>query len=230
MIKNSKIKNPKMVFIHGDNPVRKANLKPLYEETKRRRIDAVFVKEAKKFGRDYENYINIAVHNKDLKNALGYNIHLDHGPRGKGTGNFEYAVKDYKDNGYFPFVHLHITAGEYGDEETKKLLGPYRDRTVIVGYPKGDDLLRCNTKENKELAYKKFKFDRNKILITYAPAGKKSYISPGGSLSEEVIGELSEIALKFDHNILVKLRCSKPTLFLRALKKLKNIFKLVRLK
>ena len=173
MIKNSKIKNPKMVFIHGDNPVRKANLKPLYEETKRRRIDAVFVKEAKKFGRDYENYINIAVHNKDLKNALGYNIHLDHGPRGKGTGNFEYAVKDYKDNGYFPFVHLHITAGEYGDEETKKLLGPYRDRTVIVGYPKGDDLLRCNTKENKELAYKKFKFDRNKILITYAPAGKK---------------------------------------------------------
>lgn len=224
IIKHSKIVNPNIILIHGNSDVRKTNLNALADEAMRRNFITNYVKTARKNAeQNANNIIYIAAHFEDLNIRGGYKVHLDHGLKGKGTANVEFSMNDYKKNNYFPLINLYITAGEVGQERTKMLLGPNSDRAVIAGYPKADDLIRLNTKENKIAVCKELEFDTNKPLITYAPAGEESYMKPGGSLSQAAIDKLKEIALKYDYNILVKLKYPESSLVIQVLKKLKKL-------
>lgn len=226
MLEKSKIDNPNFVFIHGTDSVRKTNLPPLVKEAQRRGLNTIYVATVKK-NSGTDDTIYVAAHFVDLVNiSCGYKVHIDHDLKGKSTANFEEAVKDYAKHDYFPFIDLHITAGDAGDEKTKAVLGPLSDRTVIAGYPKADDLIRLNTEENKKSVYKELGFDISKPLITYAPAAKESYMKPGGSLSKETIDELKGIALRNDYNILIKLKYPKGTIILQALNKLRRMLQI----
>ena len=212
---------PNTVIIHGSSEVRKSNLKPLYEEALSQDMRAYFVSHAKRT-RNRKEQIYFAAHFEDLKIHNGYKVHLDHGLKGQGTANVEMSKRDYLQKDFFPIINLHITAGQIGDERTKMLLGPNSDRTAIGGYPKADHLNKLNTWENKKSVFKDLEFDDDKLLITYAPAGKQSYEKPGGSLGPEVIRKLDELSMEYGYNILVKLKYSKPNVFYRVLNKFRR--------
>jgi hypothetical protein len=223
ILKYSGIENPVMIFVHGGDEVRKSNLRPLVEEARRRNLKIKFVYRVRWESLDEKNIIFVSAHFEGLKNVkTGYKVHLDHGLKGKGTANVEFSGNDYKRHDYFPMIDLHVTAGEVGQERTQMLLGPLKDRAVIAGYPKADDLLRLNTLDNRRAVCQELGFDEGKPIITYAPAGEESYMKPGGSLSREVIDKLKEIASKNDYNILVKLKYPELSFVIRVLKKLKR--------
>jgi len=222
MLERSKITAPKFVFIHGGDSVKRTNLQPMVREVGKRGITASFVSSVKK-NRGQSDTIYVAAHVADLNSSGGYKVHFDHGLKGKGTANVEASQKSYKENGYFPLIDLHITAGEVGQERTEMLLGPYSDRATIAGYPKADDLIRLNTEENKKSVCKELGFDVSKPLITYAPAAKESYMKPGGSLSKETIDKLKEIALRYDYNVLIKLKYPRNAIIWQAVNKLKRL-------
>jgi hypothetical protein len=222
MTERSKIPNPRFVFIHGGDSVRKTNLAPLFHEARRRGLDARFIiSQNKSRGRD--DTIYGAAHVVDLNINGGYHVHFDHGLKGKGTSKIEAAIKLYKESNYFPTNHLHITAGKVGQERTEMLLGPLKDRAVIGGYPKADDLLRCNTGDNRQQVFKDLGFDPARPLITYASAGRLAYEKPGGSMSEDVINTLEEIARRNGYNILVKKKYPRGIIIKQALNKLRRM-------
>ena len=222
MLEKSQISNPRFVFIHGGDPVRKRNLEPMVQEAEKIGLETSFVVSVGKNGGQNDT-IYVAAHVADLNIIGGYKVHFDHGLKGKGTANVDAARKDYKENGYFPLNDLHITAGEAGQERTQMLLGPYAERAVIAGYPKADTLLRLNTEENKKEICKELGFDAGKPLITYAPAGKETYGKPGGSLSSKVLDILSEAASQQNYNILIKLKYPKGMIIWQAINKLRRM-------
>ena len=223
MLEKSQINDPHFVFIHGSDSVRRTNLEPMVKEAEKRGWGTSFVRSHKK-NRGQSDTIYVAAHVVDLNISGGYKVHFDHDLRGEATTNIDWAIKYYAKHDYFPLIDLHITAGEVGDRRTKATLGPLSDRTAIAGYPKADDLIRLNTKENKTSVYEELGFDLNKLLITYAPASKESYMKPGGSLSKETIDRLHEIALRYDYNILIKLKYPRGAIILHAVNKLRRLF------
>lgn len=222
MLERAKITGPKFVFIHGGDSVKRTNLEPMVKEAEKRGLETTFVVSHKK-KRGQSDTIYVAAHVANLNISGGYKVHFDHGLKGKGTANVDAAKKYYEENGYFPLNDLHITAGEVGQERTEMLLGPYSARATIVGYPKADDLIKLNTEENKKSVYKELGFDISKPLITYTPAGKESHEKPGGSLSKETIAKLTEIASRYDYNILIKLKYPRGIIILQALNKLRRL-------
>ncbi len=206
MLENSGYQNPYFVLVHGNDTVRKTNIIPLAGELDLRNFNYIIADKLDQeiISRNKE-VIVVAAHFKDLNDNLnGFNVHIDHDLKGKATANISYAIKDYKNNGYFPQINLHITPGEVGDRRTKYVLGPNSDRTVIGGYPKADDLLRLDNFQNKAEVYKELGFDLGIPLITYAPAGERSYMKPGGSLSEDVLVFLEDLSQKAIFHTLVK--------------------------
>lgn len=222
IVEHSKIENPNIILVHGNSAVRKTNLNALADEAMRRNFITNYVKSAGENTEQNANNIYIAAHFEDLNIHGGYKVHLDHGLKGKGTANVEFSMNDYKRHNYFPMIDLHITAGEVGQERTEMLLGPLKDRAVIAGYPKADDLLRLNTPDNRYVVCQELGFNENKPVITYAPAGEKSYMKPGGSLNKEVLKELRRLSEKTNYNFLVKLKYSKAPLERRILRKIRR--------
>jgi hypothetical protein len=222
MMERADIKNPRFVFIHGGDAVRKTNLAPMYLEARRRGLDADFVVSQRK-SRGRDDTVYVAAHVADLNISGGYKVHFDHGLKSQGTANVPAAIEYYRENDYFPLNDLHITAGEVGQVRTEMLLGPRRDRAVIGGYPKADDLLRLNTAENKSGVFRKLGFEAGQPLITYASAGRQGQDKPGGSLNEEVIAVLKDISSRRGYNILVKLKYPKGIIVLQALNKLRRM-------
>jgi len=221
-IKHSGIENPRITIIHGDNAVLKSNLEPLMSEARRRNFKVSYIKSIEGNSIGGKNNVFISAHLRYLKDPAGYNVHLDHGLKGRGADNFEYSIGVYKEYDYFPLINLHIVAGEIGLERTRILLGPLRDRAVIAGYPKADDLIRLNSKENTREVFDELEFNKDRLLITYAPAGKKSFMKPGGSFSKEVVDELKRISSIYNYNILVKIKYPKEPFVLRILSKLRR--------
>ena len=220
-IQHSGIVTPRFVFVHGNDAVRKTHLAPLVREARQAKISVDYVACAD-LTKDPTNTIFVAAHFADLNIPGGYKIHLDHGLKGQGTANVEMSFRDYQKNDHFPHINLHITAGKVGQERTQWLLGPNSDRAVIGGYPKADDLLRLNTPENKRQVYTELELDHDMLLISYAPAGPKSYEKPGGSYSPDVVNELREIAARSGYNVLVKLKYPQFTLMQRILRKIER--------
>ena len=222
ILKYSNIANPNITIIHGGDSILMSNLNAVMVEAKKRGFKVNYVKSVDKDIRGNKNDIYISAHFRYLNIPGGYNVHLDHGPKGKGAANVEISKKDYKKNNYFPLINLHITAGEVGFKRTKMQLNYLSDRAVLAGYPKADDLLRLNTSNNRRAVCQELGFNRKQPMITYAPAGEESYMKPGGSFSKEVIDKLKEIASENDYNILVKLKCHELSFVIRVLKKLKR--------
>ena|GEM_PF-1361773 len=221
----SKLANPFVLLLHGYDEVLKTHLDPLYEALKTRGINVVYAAiYNKKWNVHKDNLVCISAHNAFLeKIPFGYKVHIDHSVRGVGTGDYEHCLQSYMKNKYFPLVDLHITEGEVSNSETKKLLGPYHDRSVMVGYTKSDTLLKLNTQENKMSVYKELGFDPSKPLITYAPAGKYSYPSKqGASLSKETINKIKDIASRNDYNLLIKLKYHRSAIIWQAISKLRR--------
>jgi len=224
ILKHSKIEKPYVVLLHGNNEVLKTHLEPLYLNLKKRKIDCEYINE---FTGDIKtsknNYIFISAHNRLLnKVTFGYRVHIDHGVKGIGTTDLEKLIIQYKEMNYLPNVDLHITEGPVSFEKTRKILGPNSDRAVLVGYPKSDVLLELNNDETKISVCEELGFDNNKILVTYAPAGKYSYpYKQGASLSGKVIKKIINISLNNnDINILIKLKHPTPSFFKKAVNKL----------
>ena len=211
VIKHSKIENPYILLIHGNNEVSKVHLDPLYKVIKERNIrcDYAGFFDEKRYS-NINNLICISTHNQILGNIRNsYNVHIDHSVKGAGVTDFEKQLEKVKEMDYHPMTHLHITEGEVSYDKTKKLLGPNRERVIMIGYPKSDTLLELNTMENKKSVFKELGFNNHNLLITYAPTGKYSYpFKQGASLSPEVIYKLKRISAKHNYNILVKLRSS----------------------
>jgi len=200
------IDNPRFVFIHGSNSVRKSNLDPLVREARNMGIGLDYVGAVKGRLAD-SNTVYLGAHYVDLLQVQrGYRVHVDHDLKGKAAFNLEKGKRDYRQHEYLASIDLHITAGEVGDGLTKVKLGPMADRTAIVGYPKSDDLLQANTPENRETVFQELGFDLAQPLVTYAPAGPESDEKPGGSLSDKVIEELRAISEKTGYNVLAKLK------------------------
>jgi hypothetical protein len=222
MMARAGIAAPRFVFIHGGDAVRKTNLAPMYLEARRRGLEARFVVSQRK-ARGRSDTIYVAAHVADLNIAGGYRVHFDHGLKGQGTANVATAISYYRENDYFPLNDLHITAGEIGQARTEMLLGPRHDRAVIGGYPKADDLLRLNAAENKSSVFHELGFETGRPLVTYASAGRLSHDKPGGSLSEEVIEALKDIAARRNYNMLIKLKYPRGIIVLQALNKLRRM-------
>jgi len=224
ILKHSKIERPYFIILHGNNEVLKTHLEPLYLNLKKRRIDCEYIDKYMgdiKTGKD--NCIFISAHNSLLNNIpFGYKVHIDHGVKGIGTTDLRKLAIQYKEMHYLPNIDLHVTEGLVSFEKTKKILGPNSDRVILVGYPKSDILLELNNIQNKISVCKEFGFDSNKVLITYAPAGKYSYpFKQGASLSSKVIKRLINISLNNnDINILIKLKYPPPSFLKKVIHKL----------
>lgn len=208
MIHNSGLKDPIFIFLSGNDSVRKTNLTPLVNEIKKRGLQYQYMhRESKIKFNNKKNLIFVAAHFVDLRpNYPGFKVHIDHDLKGIATANLNYAILDYKRNKYFPHIDLHIVAGEAGEKRTKLVLGPNADRTVIGGYPKGDTILECNTLEIKDQVYSELGLEKGIPLVTYAPAGEKSIMKPGGSLSKKVLSKLDEMSKNGKFHILIKLK------------------------
>ena len=222
IIDKSGMKNPRFLFIHGNNSVKRNTLLPLYEEAKREGFKAKEIVQGPVKDRN-DAIIYIAANNKDIGFHGGFKVHLDHGVKGEGVLILEREIRHYQKNNYFPTVDLHVTEGETSFETTKILVGSYKDRVAMVGYPKSDHLLKFNTMRNKMSVYNKLGFDLDKPLVTYAPANQQAEGKPGGSLSEEVIEKLKEISQKSDYNILVKLKYPGASFPVRLLVRSKRL-------
>jgi CDP-glycerol glycerophosphotransferase (TagB/SpsB family) len=213
IIKRSGFKEPFFLFIHGNNEVSKVHLYPIVEIVKKKKKQFEFTGffNEKKY-RTLREIICISTHNNILAEInAGFRVHLDHSVKGEGVTDYNKLALQYKNLKYYPNTDLHITEGEISYENTKKLLGPYKNRAVKVGYPKSDILLKCDTEKNKKEVYRELGFKEDKILITYAPTGKYRFpFKQGASLSTEVLDRLKMISKRFDYNILVKLRSSYP--------------------
>lgn len=225
VIEYSHIEKPFILLIHGNNEVLKTHIDPLYRAMKKRNINGANVSFFdSKLHSSIVGLVCISAHNRLLKDIpCGYKVHLDHGVKGVGaSANFEIVSGQYKEMNYFPGVDLHITEGEISYEKTKKLLGSYKNRALMVGYPKADVLLELNNNKNKISVCKEFGFESDKTLITYAPAGKYNYpFKRGASLSNRVIKKLIKIALNNDDiDILVKLKYPQLSIFKKVLNKL----------
>jgi hypothetical protein len=222
------INNPEFIFIIGNNAVRKTNLAPLIEEVKNQNFKYTLAKEKKDLRyNNSHNAIIIGAHFVDLwEDVPGYKVHIDHDLKGIATANLEYAIWDYKRHAYFPHIDLHIIAGEAGEKRTKLVLGPHANRTVIGGYPKGDDLNKFNTSDSKDQVYDELGFEKGIPLVTYAPAGKADFMKPGGSLNNEVIQKLKELAEEEKYHVLIKLKYHQDIKSLtKTLLRNLNIFK-----
>ena len=210
----SGISEATLVAIHGGSDVRATNLFPVYKEAMRCGMRGLLVRYGREAGVGSDR-IYVAAHFADLKTAGGYRVHLDHGLKGVGTANVEMSRADYRANGHFPHIDLHIVAGDAGLERTQMLLGPYADRAVVGGYPKGDDLNRHNTKENRLSVLEELGFPSDVPLVTYAPAGVESNEKPGGSLSPRTLSCLEQIAVQMGINVLIKLKSPRRPLWRR---------------
>lgn len=227
ILAHSKLVNPFVLLLHGYDEVLKTHLDPIYQTLKKRGISTVYTGVYNKKWDTYkDNLVCISAHNTFLeKIRFGYKVHIDHSVRGIGTGDNEHCFQSYKKSKYFPLVDLHITEGEVSNSITKKLLGPYHDRSVMVGYTKSDTLLKLNTQENRMSVYTELGFDPSKPLITYAPAGKYSYPNKqGASLSKETINKIREIASRNDYNLLIKLKYQRGAIIWQAMRKLRRMF------
>ncbi len=223
ILEKAKIARPKFVFIHGGDPVRKTNLSPMVREVEKRGLECKYVVSQRKGGGQADT-IYVAAHVVDLNINGGYKVHFNHDPRGKGSTSMEWEKRYYQKNDYFPLIDLHVTAGEVGDARTKITLGPLADRTAIGGYPKADDFLSANNEANKRSVYKELGLEPGKPLLTYAPAARESPYKPGGSLSEESVATLKDIAWRNDLNLLFKWKYRKGIFFVHAFHRLRRMF------
>jgi CDP-glycerol glycerophosphotransferase (TagB/SpsB family) len=212
-LEKSNFKNPKFALLDGNNAVRKTNLDPLFNELKRRKLNVTMTSGIKDLNQCYEETVFFGAHFDDLKKInYGYSIHIDHDLKAPSTANLAQAVKDYKKNQYFDNIQLHITTGTGGEHRTQFVLGKNKDRVVIGGYAKADDLISSNHPGIKAEVCKELGFDVNKPLVTYAPAGPKNYMKPGGSYSETVLRKLKEMSENHpDFNLLVKIKYKKDS-------------------
>lgn len=224
IIKYFKVSNPFIILIHGNNEVLKTHLDPLYRVIKEKNIRVNYINF---FNSDLyvnkDNLIFISANNSLLKDIpYGYKVHIDHGVKGPGTTDIEGLISQYRDMNYFPAVDLHITEGEVSYEKTKKILGPYNHRVIMVGYSKSDTLLELRKKEIKIQVCEELGFDPEKNLVTYAPASKYSYpFKRGASLTNKVIKKMYSIGNNSKYNILIKLKSPRKSFFTRIYNKLR---------
>jgi len=221
VLKKSKIKNPFFTLLHGNDPVLKTHLDPLCLDLKKRKIGCRYTDKYTEDDRTAgDNNIFISAHNKLLSGIpCGYKVHIDHGVKGTGTTDLKGLIVQYRRMKYCPDIDLHVTEGPVSFEKTKKILGPYHERAIMVGYPKSDVLLKLNSSRNRISVCKELGLDSIKKLVMYAPAGKYSYpFKQGASLSGEVVKKLKDIAANnYDVNILIKLKYPPVSFFRRAL-------------
>jgi hypothetical protein len=62
---------------------------------------------------------------------------------------------------------------------------------------------------NKNAVYKELGIDNDLSLVTYASAGEKSVMKPGGSFSPEVVECLRDISRDGRFNVLIKEKYAK---------------------
>ena len=226
ILEYANFEHPEIVFISGNNKVLKDTLQPLYNEAKKRELSCKFIEYFSDTNKQ-NNVIYISSHNELLSFSHGYKVHIDHGNKGPGVTDIEHKIKQWKDNHYWPNTDLFITEGEISHERTKKVLGKHSHKAVMVGFPRSDDYVRLNTKENKISVCSSLQFDPDKILVTYAPAGKYSYpFKQGASLSKKVLKYLRKLSQETDYNILVKLKYSKKWEYRRFFQKDRVVRKL----
>ena len=81
-------------------------------------------------------------------------------------------------------------------------------------------MLTLDYSETKENVCRELGFNPNHPLITYAPAGKKKFMKPGGSLSKKTLSYLNKFSKENPHvNILVKVkydRVKSPMYFINS--------------
>jgi hypothetical protein len=221
--------HPEIALIYGGNPVRKTNVVPLAEEAARRGLRHTLVSKRRDLNASGSAApVLVGTHFRDLwPDCPGYKVHIDHDLKGISTANIEYAFRDYTNGRHFPHIDLHITAGEAGDRRTSALLGPFSDRTRIGGYPKADHFLALNTPENKKAVYEELGLTDDLPLVTYAPAGERSFMKPGGSLKPQVIDRLRSLAALGKYHVLVKQKYA-PDISFRLKQQLRKVYMLAR--
>lgn len=221
IIQKSRMANPTLFFIHGNNQVVRDTIRPIYNEALNMSYPA---KEISRYKKKYRlnNGIYVSAHNEYLKTPVGYKVHVDHGNKGPGVSPIDYKKEQWKQNNYWCDTDLFITEGEVSQEKTRIVLGPYSNKALMVGFPRSDDYLRLEIPENKKTVCEELGIDYKIPLITYAPAGEYSYpTKQGGSLSKEVLSTMKKIGRNTTkYNILVKHKYPKSWIIHRIKNKL----------
>ena len=219
IIEFSKITDPELIFIHGNNEVLKNTVKPIYQEAINQGYSCKFIERFRK-NLHLQGNIYISSHNQLLDFSFGIKIHVDHGNKGPGVSPLDWKMKQWKNKKFWHNTDLFITEGKISYEKTKKCLGPYSEKAVMVGFPRSDDYLRLNTPGNKISVCIDLGLDHKLPLVVYAPAGRYSYpTKQGATLSRVVIKKLKKISKSKDFNILVKLKYPRDWFFQRVLNK-----------
>lgn len=201
--------DPSFLLLHGDEEVLKTHLDPLQKELQNKGIPVEYKNYYSKSKIiNSEQLIIVSAYNGFLQGIHeGFKVHIDHDVKGPGTTVLSKQIIQYKENAYHPSTDLHVTEGLVSLEHTQKLLGPYGDRVIMVGYSKSDTLIELNDPETKRRVCLELGFDSSKPLITYAPAGKYKYpFKQGASLNHKVLMHLKKLARNNDFNVLVKLK------------------------
>lgn len=224
VLERAGMSTPRVFIIHGNDPVRRAYLDPLYAEAVQRNIEVAYVADFHREGKKADNLVCISAHNADLPLAGAFNAHVEHGSKGHGTSSMSYMIWQYRyEHDYYPHVDLHITEGEVGHETTKTLLGPNSDRAVMAGSTVADEVIRLNAPETKRRVCQELGLPTDRPLVTYLSAGDRGYKKPGGSLSSEVLDRLRGISAETGYNVLVKLKYPEAPAYVRALVRLKKM-------
>jgi CDP-glycerol glycerophosphotransferase (TagB/SpsB family) len=223
IINSSKIRNPYLVFLHANNEVLKNTVAPVYREAVNSNIKSRYLSYYKK-NLHKPNNIYICANNSYLQFELGYKVHLDHGNKGVGITEMSYKTKQWVQNDYFKYTDIHLAPGKIGFNRTQKVIGPYKDRVILAGFPRSDDYLRLNTAKNRTEICNLLNIDPKKPLVIYAPAGIYQYpFKQGGSLNYKVLRELKRISKVNDYNIIVKLKSKNHHPYLLLLKQIKSL-------
>jgi CDP-glycerol glycerophosphotransferase (TagB/SpsB family) len=216
----SKIKNPRIIFIHGNNEVLRNTVKPIFNEAISKGLYCEFTAHFSKM-KHKQNNIYVSSHNELLDFSSGIKVHVDHGNKGPGVSPLDYKIEQWKNNNYWCNTDLFITEGEISQDKTKKCLASFSEKAVMVGFPRSDDYLRLNTLENKMSVCRELSLDHKLPLVVYAPAGKYSFpYKQGASLSRKVIKEIKKTSKSQDFNILVKLKYPRYFLLQRIINKI----------
>jgi len=209
IIELANMETPRFLLLHGNDDVLKTHLDPLVKALKEEKYQADY---RSHFSGELLRYkgelVTISAHNDLLKGVpCGFRVHIDHGVKGIGVTDFEKQIAQYADNNYFPHTDLHVTEGLVSFEKTQKLLGPKKDRAVMVGYPKSDVLIELNVPETRASVCRELRIETGKPIVTYAPAGKYRYpFKQGASLSRGVLKVFRKLGKQYDYNVLVKLK------------------------
>ena len=148
IITKSGIDNPRLVFLHNNNDINYVTIKPIYFKANEMGVQTILQDRFKEKKHSHNN-IYIASHNEYLNFIPGYKVHVDHGNKGPGVTEMVNKIKQWEKANYWRNTDLFITEGPISYERTQNVLGPFKEKAIMVGFPRSDEYIELDSPETK---------------------------------------------------------------------------------